>query len=127
MDAARLGALVSVQFDVVDGLPPTRPAKAVPRTYPAIPQSGNDTELGQLRASLPRSAQEAAPTPADDLEASRPGTPASHSGTFDAVEVVQSAWDPYMNRFRVLSAGMMNLGNGLNDSAVGALIPYLEK
>jgi len=32
-----------------------------------------------------------------------------------------------MNRFRVLSVCLLNFGNGLSDSAPGALIPYIEK
>lgn len=40
---------------------------------------------------------------------------------------MQGVWDPYMNRFRLLSICLMNFGNGLNDSAPGALIPYMEK
>ena len=34
---------------------------------------------------------------------------------------------PPKNRYRFLSACLTNFGNGLNDSAPGALIPYLEK
>lgn len=35
--------------------------------------------------------------------------------------------NPSKTRWRVLSACLMNLGGGLNDSAPGALIPYIEK
>jgi hypothetical protein len=45
----------------------------------------------------------------------------------DSIEALQSLWDPYKNRFRFLAICMMNFGNGLNDSAPGALIPYIEK
>ena len=123
MDSVRLGALV-----FVDSAPrepaPARPAKAVPRIYPAMPQDEDDFELEPLQRETPDSTPEGRATLGRDLEASRPGTPTDGG---DATEVVQTAWDPYMNRFRVLAACSMNFGNGLNDSAVGALIPYIEK
>ncbi len=43
------------------------------------------------------------------------------------VEALQTVWQPYMNRFRLLAVCLMNFGNGLNDSAPGALIPYIER
>lgn len=42
-------------------------------------------------------------------------------------ELVQSVWSPYMNRYRVLSACFINLANGINDAAPGALLPYIEQ
>jgi hypothetical protein len=60
----------------------------------------------------------------EDLEMSRPVSP---DPAADAVDTVMSMWDPFMNRFRLLSLCLCNLGNGLSDSAAGALIPYMEK
>jgi hypothetical protein len=40
---------------------------------------------------------------------------------------MQSVWEPYMNRFRLLAMCLILFGNGLNDSAPGPLIPYMEK
>lgn len=45
----------------------------------------------------------------------------------EAVDVVQSVTNPPMNKWRLLSACLINLGSGLNDSAPGPLIPYIEK
>lgn len=58
-----------------------------------------------------------------DLEMSCPGTPFE----MDVSEPVQSMWDPHMNRYRLLAACLMIFVNGMNDSAAGALIPYMEK
>lgn len=104
---------------------PSAPAKAVSRVYPSVPQTEDPIELQSLtrRASLPGSG---ATTPRDeinDLEMSRPPTPDVPA---DGVEVLPSVWDPYMNRFRLLSTCLVNFRNGLNDSAPGALIPYME-
>lgn len=46
--------------------------------------------------------------------------------TLPMVESTQSVWKPYMNRFRLVSACVTALLGGLNDSALGALIPHLE-
>ncbi|KAL8967577.1 MAG: hypothetical protein Q9183_002854 [Haloplaca sp. 2 TL-2023] len=62
------------------------------------------------------------PVTPNELEMSRPPSPR----TDDAVEVMQTLSNPPMNRWRLLSACMMCFGNGLNDSAPGALIPYME-
>ena len=45
----------------------------------------------------------------------------------EAVNVVQSVTNPPMNKWRLLATCLMNLGSGLNDSAPGPLIPYIEK
>ena len=63
------------------------------------------------------------PTPGE-LESSQPPTPKQDQAV-DAV-VIQSAWNPPKNKWRLAAAGLMFLTMGLNDAATGALIPYLE-
>lgn len=43
------------------------------------------------------------------------------------VEQMETIWEPYKNRYRVLAACLTTLGNGMNDAANGALIQSLEK
>lgn len=43
------------------------------------------------------------------------------------VDQAQTIWEPYKNRFRVLAACLTAFGNGMNDSANGALIESIEK
>ncbi|MCJ1369073.1 hypothetical protein MMC20_000281 [Loxospora ochrophaea] len=62
------------------------------------------------------------PITPSELEMSRPPTPRAR----DAADVVQSLSNPPKNKWRLLSACLMSFGNGLNDSAPGALIPYME-
>lgn len=106
------------------------PQKALPRVYHSVPQpleldnlqwgaklngpsgSGTNTPPGYQTPRVPT-----------DLEMSRPATPTEQDG----VDALQSFSNPPMNRFRMLSVCLMNFGNGLNDSAPGALIPYIEK
>ena len=58
----------------------------------------------------------------NDLEMSRPPSPEARA----VVEVVQSLTKPPMNKWRFTVACLMCFGCGLNDSAAGALIPYME-
>jgi hypothetical protein len=110
------------------------PEKALSRIYHSVPQAPPDAiELDNLQwgAKLTGPVELEAATPSegetpavpDDLEMSRPATPTQESEGFEAM---QSAWNPPMNRFRMLAVCTMNLCMGLNDSAPGALIPYIE-
>ncbi|KAI4118787.1 MAG: hypothetical protein LQ345_001247, partial [Seirophora villosa] len=71
------------------------------------------------------------PVTPNELESSRPASPGNGArgggGGEEAVEARQTLSNPRMNRWRFLSACLMCFANGLNDSAPGALIPYLEK
>jgi hypothetical protein len=42
-------------------------------------------------------------------------------------EQIQTVWNPYKNRVRFLACCLMAFGNGLNDSAAGALIASIER
>jgi hypothetical protein len=99
-----------------------RPAKVVSRTYPGVPQGPDSIELQRL----PGHDMTGPTTPRTeaDLEMSQPPTPTSPRAV---VEVMPSAWNPYMNRFRLMAMCIASIGNGLTDSAAGALIPYMEK
>ena len=58
----------------------------------------------------------------NELEDSQPPTP-----TGDAATGIVPSWSyPTMNKWRHLSACLEYFGNGMNDSAPGALIPYIE-
>lgn len=43
------------------------------------------------------------------------------------IDQVQTVWNPYWNRFRVLAACLTSFANGMNDSAPGALIASIER
>ena len=75
-----------------------------------------------IGAQTPRSGFQIPITP-NELEMSRPPSPKND----DAADVVQTLSNPPMNKYRLLSACFMCFGNGINDSAPGALIPYMEK
>ncbi|EME40767.1 hypothetical protein DOTSEDRAFT_157675 [Dothistroma septosporum NZE10] len=59
----------------------------------------------------------------NELESSQPPTP-----THEAAASVVPSWShPKMNKWRILCACLIYFGNGMSDSAPGALIPYIER
>ncbi|KAF2180048.1 MFS general substrate transporter [Zopfia rhizophila CBS 207.26] len=62
------------------------------------------------------------PMTPNELEMSRPPSPKRD----EAVSLMQSWNDPPMNKWRVLCCCLIYFGNGFNDAAPGALIPYME-
>jgi hypothetical protein len=133
MDAILLRNLVEIQSRPSPD-EATRPLTAPEKTYQRTTYSGggpfqedisNNARPTASRVDSFASDVVAAPRTEDtDLERSRPASPVPD---VDAVEVVPSAWEPYMNRFRLLSVCLANFGNALSDSSAGALIPYMEK
>lgn len=126
MEAALLGQLVAVESAPASiGSMPLRPQRTVTKTYPAVPtlsrrESTNSIELARISRPATHSGTATPP----DLEMSRPPSPVVPD---DGVDALQSLWHPYMNRFRFMSACLMNLMNGMSDSASGPLLPYMER
>ena len=63
------------------------------------------------------------PTTPNELEASRPPTPKRAT----AASALPTFWYPRMNKWRILCSCLIYFGNGMSDSAPGALIPYIEE
>lgn len=132
MTSYPLGAFIGIESSINEKSHeiPVPPQKALPRVYHSVPEP---LELDNLqwgsKLNGPTSSGTNTPsgyqTPGvlSDLEMSRPATPNDRDG----VDAMQSFSNPPMNRFRMLSVCLCNFGNGLNDSAPGALIPYIEK
>ena len=118
------GAFVNIDSNI------SSPPMVLQKQSHALPDLPTAFELDELskvgRGNAPSSP--ATPTGAqtprslNELEMSRPPSPEYH----DATEVMQSWTKPPINKWRLLSACFMNFGNGLNDAAPGALIPYME-
>jgi hypothetical protein len=51
----------------------------------------------------------------------------SESPSSGAADQMQTIWEPFKNRFRVLAACLTAFANGMNDSANGALIESMER
>ncbi|CAG8971599.1 hypothetical protein HYALB_00007992 [Hymenoscyphus albidus] len=137
MSSKGFGAFIDIQpisKDVAGSSVLSAPQKAVPRVYHSVPhtpeieleniQWGKRTK-GQFKSgtSTPSGTQTPRVPIYNDIEMSRPTSPTQGDG----VDAMQSFSNPPMNRFRMTSVCLLNFGNGLSDSAPGALIPYLEK
>jgi fucose permease len=59
----------------------------------------------------------------NDLSISRPPTPRGE----DVIGIAPRWSNPPMNKWRVLSCCLVLFGNGMNDSAAGALLPSIER
>lgn len=105
-------------------VPLTTPAKAISRTYPGAPHRPESSELPRDPRSDETQIGVMAPRTEGDLEMSRPASPVLSR---EVAEALPTLWDPYMNRFRLFAVCLANFNNALNDSAAGALIPYMEK
>ncbi|KAF4312451.1 putative mfs efflux protein [Botryosphaeria dothidea] len=81
-----------------------------PQTHPSTPKHADNTPF-------PSGAQ--TPVTPGELEGTGNNPPA-------AAPLIQTLWNPPMNKYRVLCACLVYFGNGLSDSAPGALIPYME-
>jgi len=107
----------------------TDPPAVLKKDPHALPDLPTAFELDQLNQAGRSNGPSVPPTPSgnqtpltpNELE-SRPPSP----DYGDRVEVMQSLNHPPINKWRVLSACLTNFGNGLNDAAPGALIPYME-
>ena len=119
---------------------PIAPQKVFERSYHSVPlpQGPDAIDLdsiqwgtkhngprGESSYNTTSGTQTPGVTEGTDLEMSRPASP--HDSEQPGVDVVQTFSNPPMNRFRMLSVCLMLFGNGLGDSAPGALIPYMEK
>lgn len=154
MEAALLRQLVAVESAPahMESTPLRPPQRTVTKTYPAVPALSRrespppSIELARISRPAtyaagggcyddhPHYHSSGSATPVDlDLEMSRPASPVAasrrhlHEPRDEGVEALQNVWDPYMNRFRLLSACCMNLMNGMSDSASGPLLPYMER
>ena len=107
------------------------PKKAYSKVYHSVPTPNEEIESLQWGSPVEGPSKgEANPTGTqtprgNDLEMSRPASPVQEDG--DAFPAMQSFSNPPMNRFRMAAVSLMNLANGFNDAAPGALIPYMEK
>ena len=110
-------------FILMEGSPSlANPPATVRRDKQGIPIPPSEFELNDIRPSPSAPLPSARDVPPNDVERSTPPTPTTPSG----VDLLQTFTNPPMNKYRMASSTFMNFANGVNDSAPGALIPYLE-
>jgi hypothetical protein len=109
---------------------PTQPQKALSRTYHSVPEPIEVDSIqyvtrpdGPVRSTSHAASGTQNPLTPFELESGAVSPVEGNNG----VDMVQSFSNPPINRYRLLAVSLLNLGNGLGDSAAGALIPYIEK
>ncbi|KAI4288691.1 MAG: hypothetical protein L6R35_002042 [Caloplaca aegaea] len=153
MASSTLTALVTVESDPSPQIrnPPAavvkKPTKPIRLPPPLVQQQElHDLSLGHAHHHQQQQHPHASTSPStpsggdvqtpitpitpNELESSRPASPRNGEGGGEeeaAQAARQTLSNPPTNRWRFLSACLMCFANGLNDSAPGALIPYLEK
>lgn len=139
MDPSALDVFIAVNSSPdsrFDHHQPIAPQKVVARTY--LPQSSQPFDPHELdnvqwnsKTRAPSNSGIRTPPGAQtpripiDVEMSRLPSPLVED--MNEFESMQSFSSPPMNRFRLFSACLLNFGSGMNDSAPGALIPYMER
>ncbi|KAF2121103.1 major facilitator superfamily domain-containing protein [Lophiotrema nucula] len=117
MSSAGFHGLFNIERSSEPATPPASHQEAVKRDAPT------SIELDQIvfgkRYNGP---PPVTPKTPNELEMSRPPSPKRD----EAVGLMQSWNNPPMNKWRVLSCCLIYFVNGINDSATGALIPYME-
>ncbi|EAW13062.1 putative MFS efflux transporter [Aspergillus clavatus NRRL 1] len=110
--------------------PIANPAAAVRKDGQGIARAPSEYELNHMRdnrQSGPSGANTGAHTPINTVTPSvlesHPGSPAEDG----AIDPLPNPATSSVTKWRLLSACLMNMANGLNDSGPGALIPYIEK
>lgn len=119
MPSHRLGSFIEVESD--RGSQISNPTSAVCREGKANFGRASIHELDEIGGQIVDSGGD--PKTPNELERSDPPTPKQNEVT----DEVQTLSNPPMTKWRLLSACLMNLGSGLNDSIPGAIIPYMEK
>lgn len=123
MSAASFAAAITVESGEMPVVLLEAPKKSVQRSYPQASRSELDIELQPMSNANAifdsRQLTASSRLSVDDVDNSRQTGPAT--------EQVQTIWKPYKNRFRVLACCMTAFGNGMNDSAPGALLASIER
>jgi len=123
VSAASFAAAITVESGEMPVVLPEAHKKCVQRSYHQACQPKLDIELEPMSNdnAIFDCRQPTAPSRLsnDDINNSRSSGPAT--------EQVQTIWEPYKNRFRVLACCMTAFGNGMTDSAPGALFAGIER
>ncbi|PYI15561.1 MFS efflux transporter [Aspergillus japonicus CBS 114.51] len=127
MSASAFGALVEFQSSASIA----SPAAVVRRDKQGIAHTPSDHELVELQQGRQQPVTGVSSNTATDVQTSiTPGELESHSaspGENEASGPAPTFSNPSKTKWRFLSTCLMNFAQGLNDSAPGALIPYMEK
>ncbi|KAJ5690260.1 hypothetical protein N7462_004652 [Penicillium macrosclerotiorum] len=129
--ASRLGAFIEIESSAQISSPPA----AIRKDRHGVTQSPADYKLDDLQPQK-SSANPAAdpvkqsftgastPTPTPSVLENRLSSPNADGASGWAADRTVTTW---RDKWRLLSCSLINFGSGMNDSAPGALLPYMEK
>ena len=121
MASHTLAAFLELEQPPITGPPPAVCKSSPPTTYELDDINWGDRLNGPPIPPTPSGSQ--TPKIPSALEMSNPPTPHAE----EAADVVQTLTNPPINKWRLLSCCCMCFANGCQDSAPGAVIPYMEK
>jgi hypothetical protein len=127
MSASSFAAAISIESDQIPAPLPSYPKRSIRDDSPREADSPVDLEMYHLRTAEPSSNSPMSNGPAKRSSRSLNETAPSSPPPSHASDQIQTLWNPYKNRFRVLASCMTAFANGLNDSAPGALIASVER
>lgn len=114
------------------GIDPPPPAASKPgKGFGQVDELGSsrrptDNELDTIEWGARLDGPSGSSTPREDIE-SRPASPLNISDSQAVAHIAPSIKYPYMNRWRTAACCIAFFIQGLNDSAPGALLPYMER
>ncbi|CRG83970.1 hypothetical protein PISL3812_01323 [Talaromyces islandicus] len=128
--AAHLAALLGVESSITASSSPVGAVRNVSLSPTEHELQGLHRSKSPRVEEIQEPSQAAQPQPDLEGSPSAPGSPDVEHNTYDfepaTAELVASLSTPPRNKWRFASACVMFLANGMNDSAPGALIPYME-
>lgn len=128
MSASSFAATISIESGNIPNPPPVHSKKSARDAFPREADPPVDLEMLSISFVEPSPSTAAntgkgkLPSRSSDADPNSSDSPPGH-----AAEQIQTIWNPYKNRFRVLASCMTVFGNGMNDSAPGALIASIER
>ena len=125
MSASSFAAAISIESDQIFPAP-SYPKRSIRDGSPREADPPVDLEMYHMRIEEPSPNSPMSNGPAKRSSRSSNETDLS-SLPGHASDQIQTLWNPYKNRFRVLASCMTAFANGLNDSAPGALIASVER
>ncbi|CAI6342125.1 unnamed protein product [Periconia digitata] len=116
-------------FEIQSGSQITSPPNSHQKNATQAREAHTSIELNDLNSNetqsskaTPSSVQTQTPKTPNETEQSQPSVRVQH----EAAQALHSWNDPPINKWRILCCCLLHFANGINDAAVGALIPYME-
>ena len=127
MSASSLAAAIFIESDQIAAPRPSSPERSIRDGSPREADPPVDLEMYHMRTVEPSPNSPMSNGPAKRSSRSSNETDPASPPPSHAADQVQTLWNPYKNRFRVLASCTTAFANGLNDSAPGALIASVER